>query len=498
MSRFFDWTPDDTPAVIIDTSSEVGWDQIRSAYSPLGAVKPLERLIEVATAHRVQTVVVERRYIDADYRSEHSRFYSTTFRRFPSVCHRLHFFTRPIPRDLRDLDRFQDDYVGYSVMRPFEQAPVGRTVISPPPELNGATLCLATDEVHLFGWTLKAEGVPFTSQDAQYLRCAHSAEWMVLYHAHLVHGLPRRLPSDIHDAAMDGEVVDRQLPSMGLSLGQMLSSLQSFALSPGRLLLPQSRDESKAAAPLLSLPAILCRYVNSQMPPIVVSPEHAWVIVGYSSAGSGHDGVTLYRHDDSAGPYLEVPDPWAEPQAQHRPWLVALPPLPQKCYLSAERAEALGSLWLRAAAASAATVGREGLGDDVTVRTYAISASNYKRGLLARSLPDPIAQMYRMANWPKYVWIVEAIDRAKRKQGEPSVLGEVILDATAHHLASATDITPLLGFNLRGACVLQTPDHGEIRRATVGDWKPYESGCPAPQARGRIKPTSRRAPTGGT
>jgi hypothetical protein len=483
VSRFFDWTPDDAPAVIIDTSSPAGWEQIRQQYAPAGTVKPLERLIEVAMAHGVSTVVVERRYIDADYRSEHSRFYSTTFRRYPSVCHRLHFFTRDVPGDLRDLGELQDHYIGYSVMRPFEQAPVGRTVVAPPPELAGATLCLATDEVHLFGWRLTARGVPFTSQDAQYLRCAHSAEWMVLYHAHLVHGLPRRLPSDIHDAAMNGEVVDRQLPSMGLSLGQMLSSLQSFALSPGRLLLPESRDDSKDAGPLLSLPAILCRYVNSQMPPIVVSPEHAWVIVGYSSDGSGHDGVTLYRHDDSAGPYLEVPDPWGEPLPQHRPWLVALPPLPQKCYLSAERAEALGSLWLRAAAANAASAasapGSEGLGDDVTVRTYAIKSSDYKQDLAKRSLPDAIAQMYRLASWPKYIWVVEAIDRAKRSNGDPCVLGEVILDATAHHLASATDITALLSFNLRGSCVLQTPDHREIRRVTVGNWKAYESGCPA-------------------
>ncbi len=305
---------------------------------------------------------------------------------------------------------------------------------------------------------------------------------MVLYHAYLVHGLPRRLPSDIHDSAMNGEVVDRQLPSMGLSLGQMLSSLQSFSLSPGRILLPQSPDESKAEGPLLSLPAILCRYVNSQMPPIVVSPQHAWVIVGYASDGSGHDGVVFYRHDDSAGPYIKVPDPWSEPEPQHRPWLVALPPLPQKCYLSAERAEALGSFWLRAVAASGGTAkvaGTEGLGDDVTIRTYAIKASKYKEGLADRSLPEAIAQLYRLANWPKYVWVVEATDRAKRDAGVPCVIGEVVLDATAHHLASATDFTPLLSFNLRGSCVMQTPDHREVRRVTVGDWDAYESGCPA-------------------
>jgi hypothetical protein len=481
MSRFLEWTPDDEPAVIIDTSTPDGWDEIRAFYAPIASVRPLERLIEVATAHQVRTVVVERRYIDADYRSEHSRFYSTTYRRYPSVCHRLHFFTTDVPSDLANLGHLQDAYVGYSVMRPFEMAPVGRTVIAPPPELDGATLCVASDEVHLFGWALTATGVPFISQDAQYLRCAHAAEWMVLYHAHLVHGLPRRLPSEIHEASVGGEVVDRQLPSMGLSLGQMLNSLHGFGLSPGRLLLPQTREESQANGPLLSLPAILCRYVNSQMPPIVVSPEHAWVIAGYGIEGTGpaHDNIVFYRHDDSAGPYIRVADPWNEPEPQHHPWLVALPPLPQKAYLTAERAEALATLWIRAAAVGSPATAQLLAEGRLTLRTYGIRATSYKGALGGRAIPDEVAQLYRLANWPRYIWVIEALDRDARDRGDPSVHGEVLLDATAHHLTSANDTAPLLGLHLDGTAVLQTPDHNEVRRIGPVPWQPYESGCPA-------------------
>ena len=87
MSRFFEWTPDDAPAVILETSSEDAWDQLRSWYAPNAPAPPLERIIEIAKSHGVAAVLVERRYIDADYRSEHSRFYSTTFRRYPSDLH---------------------------------------------------------------------------------------------------------------------------------------------------------------------------------------------------------------------------------------------------------------------------------------------------------------------------------------------------------------------------------------------------------------------------
>ncbi len=482
MSRFFEWTPDDAPAVILETSSEDAWDQLRSWYAPNAPAPPLERIIEIAKSHGVAAVLVERRYIDADYRSEHSRFYSTTFRRYPSVCHRLHFFTSPVPADLTRLSDLQDHYVGYSVMRPFESTPVGRTMIAPPPELADATLCCATDEVHLFGWPLSVSAVPFTSQDAQYLRCAHAAEWMVLYHAHLHHGLPRRLPSDIHDAAVGGEVVNRQLPSMGLSLGQMLNSLHVFGLSPSRLLLPDTRADSQAAGPLLSLPATLCRYVNSQMPPIVVSTSHAWVVAGYQIVGTGpaHDNVVFYRNDDAAGPYIRVADPWNEPEAQHQPWLFAIPPLPQKCYLTAERAELLGHAWLGPTAAGvggeAADLIQQG---HLSLRTYGVSSVRFKAGLEARNIPDEVAALYRMANWPRYVWVVEAVDRAARDAGQPAVIGELILDATAHHLVAVDDQGPILALHVAGSAVTQSIDYRELRRVSAAAWQRYESGSPA-------------------
>ena len=69
MSRFFEWTPDDAPAVILETSSEDAWDQLRSWYAPNAPAPPLERIIEIAKSHGVAAVLVERRYIDADYRA---------------------------------------------------------------------------------------------------------------------------------------------------------------------------------------------------------------------------------------------------------------------------------------------------------------------------------------------------------------------------------------------------------------------------------------------
>ena len=80
-----------------------------------------------------QMAVIEYRYLDPDYRSEHSRFYSTTFRRYPSVAHRVHFFAAPPPDAWQDADQWLDfeqlspSYLGFVVLRPLAGARVVQT-----------------------------------------------------------------------------------------------------------------------------------------------------------------------------------------------------------------------------------------------------------------------------------------------------------------------------------------------------------------------------------
>ncbi len=106
---------------------------------------------------------------------------------------------------------------------------------------------------------------------------------------------------------------------MGLSLGQMLNSLSRLRAITKSAATADTRAEQPGGRPP-ALPACnLCRYVNSQMPPIVVSTSHAWVVAGYQIVGTGpaHDNVVFYRNDDAAGPYIRVADPWNELEAQH-------------------------------------------------------------------------------------------------------------------------------------------------------------------------------------
>lgn len=469
---FNDWTPDDDPGHVLSLVTPADWAALEARYSGGKGNGPLHRVLEIAAGHGVTSVVVERRYIDVDWRSEHARFYGATFRRYPSVCHRLHFFTAEVPASLDNLSDLKDHYRGYSVIRPLPHAPVGRTMIAPPAELNAAVVAGATETVDLFGWPLDIRAMPFISQDAQYLRCAHASIWMVLRHAALVHGLPRRLPEEIQAECLGGYVVGRELPSAGLSLPQMLTGLR-------RLGMPAELRPLAAGASPLTLYGVACRYLNSGLPPIAVSECHAWVVVAWKRTPSpGHRDLTLWRHDDAAGPYIRVDDPSNEPDPAHRPWANMITPMLPKMYIDAERAEVTGRMWLEQTldsgnvsgtlAAAAATRGH------LTFRTYAVLARDYKQRLAKRGLDPDLARLYRLAHMARYVWVVEAVDRLARQAGQPDVLGEVLLDATMSQYATATD-AGVLGLHLEDFAFTSGPDHKQVQILAVQDAVPYLS-----------------------
>lgn len=485
-SRFFEWTPGPNPVHVVPINAPVDYEPLTSFYAPYPhGSGPLNRVFEIAVEHGVRSVVVEYRYIDVDYRDEHSRFYSTTFRRYPSVSHRLHFFTEEVAVDCSNLAELKDAYRGYSVMRPLERGPVGRTMLTPPPELleDDATVATVTDKVNLLGESFTVDAAPFMSQDAQYLRCAHAATWMVLYHAHLLHGMPRRLPGDIHDAGIGGVVTGKQLPSAGQSVPQMLNGLHQLGMPADRVLLPSERPESKSLG-FRSLMAVLCRYVNSQTPPIVVSEQHAWVVVGYKNTGTGpaHDNIVLYRNDDSVGPYIRVPDPWNEPHRAHSPWKLALPPMPRKVYLPAEQAELLGWRWLmRAARTENATEILEAARDSrLTWMAYAIKATDYKEALPTRGMHADVVKAYRYAQMSRYIWVIEAIDRDLRDSRDPCVLGEAIIDATAHQLTDVDDDQDeaLSALHVPNRAMLHPPDVIGYTNVVYQGFQPYRTSCP--------------------
>lgn len=494
---------------VVDVSTSTGWDAVREQVLPplvhtwhdeaatddqpdVGPSTPFERVIEIARMHDVQTVLIEDRYIDPEWQSEHSMYYGRTFDRPPNVSKRLHFFKQQLAT-FADLARCSSaDYVGYSVIRPLATAPVGRTMIVPPPGLSSPTLCLGREPVHLFGHEFTVEAMPFISQDSRFLRCAHAAMWMVLYHAKLRHRLPRRVPEDIWRAAFGGEVLGRQLPHDGMSVAQMLSALHRLGISARHIDLTRRRPASEPTWDLQKSRTLLttCSYVNSQMPPLAYTSKHVTVIAGYTKQGTGNPANTIkfVEHDDQRGPYLTV-DNMAK-----RGWWGLVEPLEPNVFVSAEHAQRLGRTALRMRA--------EFLGDSlltaafadnrVALRTYGVLTREYRAGLSNHRLSNEITDLFRYVSWPKGVWVVEALDRDLWDNGgrdsRDCVLGEVVLDATAEvrpysepdKVPRADVMRAMVGIHIGGNGLVFPADGAQARvLATSAPFGPYRSGCPS-------------------
>ena len=118
---------------------------------------------------------------------------------------------------------------------------------------------------------------------------------------------------------------------------------------------------------------------------------------------------------------------------------------------------------------------------DLTVRSYAITGTDFKHSFRKRftSADDydendtPILDAVNCARLPKYVWVVEVLERECRNQGLPPVVGEVVLDASASLAGNAHTLL----VHLPGVVLASEPSWGDSRRVALGrNYVRYNSG----------------------
>jgi hypothetical protein len=463
------------------------WQQIAEVYDgPSRASRPLRTVLEVVRESGCRTVVVEHRYIDQDFRSEHAAFWAQRFEIPSPFTRRLHFFSCEI-RD-EDLHRLPEDagYLGYTVLRPVEAGRVGRTVIAPPPRLANATMTAIEETVSLFGNDLEVRGVPFCEQDAEYLRCAHAAAWVCHYIAVRRGLIGRRSTADLVELTPNVLSSERALPSKGLTLHQLqavFGALGQPAIHYGFSSLPDVQGvdtpeppetpDGRELAPGFwdtRCISIICRYLNSGFPVLVAGDCHAWVLVGWKRDDDG--AVVFVACDDQIGPYEEIRDPFGHYRA---PWHSIMVPLPPKVFLPAETAEnhahmLLRSIWssnpeLRPLASGLAS-------GEVQLRTYLRNVRTVKRDIAEQTSSDEVLRGLRMLPLPHFVWVVEA-HRTEACHTASCVASAVLYDSTS------SDHAPrYAAIAIPGAVALFPPDPGTGRALPAGD-DPWRSLLPA-------------------
>ena len=113
----------------IGTSDD--WLSLKQATQGYPDVEQVTDKLEGLLGSQNLSVVIERHYIDKDFRDSHSAYFSKRFHTPSNRCLRLHFFRGDcvsnnwiVEPDL--------EYLGYSVVSPIKPGGMGRTLEYPP------------------------------------------------------------------------------------------------------------------------------------------------------------------------------------------------------------------------------------------------------------------------------------------------------------------------------------------------------------------------------
>lgn len=427
------------PIVVFDAQD--GWDPLLGLAKPELDRRGLDRL-QGLLANDCRAVVVERHYIDKDYRDTFSQFHSKRFSTPSSRCVRLHFFSSSVA-ELEIVDgakHIGEAYLGYAVIRPTKPNCLGRTLIAHRVRADRtAHLSVCREEVVLLGSRLTVEGFPFISQDADATVCAQSALWMLLrYYSNRYSWYSEILPFQITNLANQHAIGNRVYPSSGLYSWQLAEALRLQRFSP----VVYSRKQYGA-----QFDHLLYTYIESGLPLMVTLPEHVIVAYGHASdytrsrpgapadfVYTSHFNRSFVVSDDNQHPYqmLHEAGPSGPRDSSYR-WSQIeefIVPLPEKVFLTAEQVRTVVEIILKRPDTGIAAHSPSLAGRSLLLRLFLTNSKSFKRRLRERNMGHPtVENVYRQLPMPHFVWVCEIADYAEYST-DHKVLGEVLWDAT--------------------------------------------------------------------
>ncbi|MGA2867063.1 MAG: hypothetical protein ABSF95_21515 [Verrucomicrobiota bacterium] len=468
-------------------SSEFEEHLLRAAAPYRGNVHPIQATLEAlyASPLNCQTAVFEREYVDMDYQDEFAAFYSKAFKRYPCRAVRVHFFAAQVTvDDLHRIDTFGDHYLGYLILRPIDLQRVGRTVLKPAlanPDREFVH-CRAVFPVHILGHSLIVNGMPFIQQDTQVGACAQASLWMLARYMSRRFGHREFLPSEINQFAKAKGAMGRALPAeFGLNLRQILDALEAMGLSAWNYssqALDDCSDHIDAAFPsprkgtrraqeiqrgfvrMVKLADIAYRYIESGLPVILCTDNHALVCIGHTYDHKAKATAAIQRipafivHDDASGPYQSMPIfklhgrnlPFADVED-----IIAV--VPPEVTLRGEEAESMSRqaiaafLSLKTGDSKHTTYKKlilhlrpdfRGLLNRLEFRTFLMPSVEFQNKIRQdaadKRFNPALAKRFIELDYPKFIWITEVSSSAllnHPRREDRKCLGRVIIDSTA-------------------------------------------------------------------
>lgn len=433
-------------------------------------IRPWETVLGLLHFRGARCLLIQAGIRDPDFLEEHQAFYAKQHRPVSRKCVRLHAFALDAP-DVSDeasvleflhaASNAPDAYLGFVTVRPLRHAPVGATIISPPP--NRFPTVHDDFPVHIAGLEFKITGTPFLQQDNAVGACAQASIWMALRTLRRRQGNAAFSPAELTVAATRYLSTDRTFPGRsGLTIEQMLEAVRFAGHDPLHLTIPSGLDPHQRDNAVLqsSVP-----YIESGLPVIVAlehpSGGHAVVAIGLQASSTSARVATeshevdsgqatlryapasnwikeLCIHNDNTGPYQRLGS--GAPHyymLEHATSLIVT--LPDGIFTTAAEAELLAvralvraSVFFAAAAKSPTAILPE---IDFAFRTILCARHPFRRWALEDQTFDPVVRdRYRTHELPRYMWVIEIHDVTlydPLSDGSCSRCGEIVLDASA-------------------------------------------------------------------
>jgi hypothetical protein len=440
----YKWLPLNTSADIDQLAAEVSVE-----YGPARVVDKLKNGLSDA----VKGILIEKNYIDKDYRSTYYNFYAKKGQSYRPDCIRLHFFDETVTFDPQALklggraeQDLEDHYFGYMILRPTGIGTIGRSVVSPDVRKGTSGLTItAKHKVHLLGYKLMVEGFPSMDQHVDISVCAHAACWSILRHYSEKYSIYREFLT--HDITMMAQQFDPGglVPSKGLQMSHAERVFQEAGTFPFHVVRTNTQD----AAFYRQLHA----YIESGFPLFAAdhSNGHAMAIIGYEWETPTSKPITQLRYawdevrslvvvDDNHLPYLVIGKTGTQPYtaASIDSFIVALP---EKVFYPADAVDRLAPTLFKLAP----LLGSLPPEKEVILRYFITTGSALRRFVrLRESEFDPkLIETIMTLPFAQFVWIVEIATADDWAKGQISA--RAVLDATA----SLREIMPFWLFHNR-------------------------------------------------
>ena len=405
-------------------------------YAPKSVAKKLTDGLSDA----VKGILIERNYIDKDYRSTYYNFYAKKGLRYRPDCVRLHFFDETVAFHEKTLkltsrdDRLTDHYFGFMVLRPTGESTIGRSVVTPDVRRRaGGYIITAGHKVHVLGHTLAIRGFPSMDQHRDVSRCAHAACWSILRHYSERYKNYREYLT--HDITLMSQQFDPGglVPSKGLALPQAERVFQEAGTYPVIV----ARELNKQND--VSFYRQLTAYVDSGFPLFAAMHNrgHAMAVVGYEWRTPLNTGLAGMRYssdeiktlavvDDNHLPYLSIPADGGPYSAKDiDSFIVALP---EKVFYPADAFDTLVPKLFRLG-----KVVQLPPQDTTIIRYFITTASAFRSFVRSHESefdPQLLSAVMKLP-FAQFLWIVELATETQWAINQISA--RAVIDATASH-----------------------------------------------------------------